>query len=260
MTKSTKILAGLGVVAALGVSALPLCSYADEASVSGNVLLAVEVEPAIAMTITGNNDDNSHYAAGATATGVDVYSDIEGNTYGKVDGHATDSSTGSATTSTAGEAPNTYTIYNTAGTAISSSYAKLVPNSVYIGNSTNNFASNITVYTNDASGYTLSVKDADSTLTLANSGESIAAGTTIKAGTSAWGYAVDTVPTVGTGDHAGEYTYTAITAADVTVKTKTNGKTSGGEGTVVYYGVSTAADQAAGVYTDTITYTAVTNN
>lgn len=58
MSKSKTILAGLGVVAALGVAALSLSSYAaiTPASVAGNVDLYVEVQPAIAITIAGNND------------------------------------------------------------------------------------------------------------------------------------------------------------------------------------------------------------
>ena len=108
----------------------------------------------------------------------------------------------------------------------------------------------------------MNVKDTDSTtaLTKVGSTETIPAGvpesgdTTfdLSAGTAAWGYVIDTASTTGAG-------YTPISATDALVKTRAT-KTSGGEQTTVYYGVATASDQATGVYTDTIVYTATTNN
>jgi len=59
MTKTTKIIAALGVVAGLGVAALPLSSYA--ATVSGNVNVSAQVTDSIAMRIM-SNADNSNYA------------------------------------------------------------------------------------------------------------------------------------------------------------------------------------------------------
>ncbi|MBQ6355387.1 hypothetical protein IJJ18_03195 [Candidatus Saccharibacteria bacterium] len=57
MSKTTKIIAALGVVAGIGVASLPLASYAEgETSVSGNVRLEVEISPAIAMRIHSNAD------------------------------------------------------------------------------------------------------------------------------------------------------------------------------------------------------------
>ena len=235
MTKSKTILAGLGVVAALGTAALPLASYATE-TISGNVDLYVEVLPAIAMTIAGNNDGNSSYGSGNGA--VDVFNPVTAAS-SSIDGHTTPA---------------------TATSVASSSYASILPNAVLNGNDDNGFKSTIKVYTNNASGYTLNVKDADNTLALTkvSSTETIPAGTesegslSLTAGTAAWGYKIDTASADGTG-------YKAITASDVQVKTKAT-PTSNGEETKVYYGIATASDQATGVYTDTITYTATTNN
>ena len=237
MSKTTKIIAALGVVAGLGVAALPAFTYAAQ-SVNGNVDVVVDVLPAIAMTIEGNNDDNSHYANSYGA--IDVFNPVTAAS-SEIDGHTTPA---------------------TATTVTSSSWASMLPNAVVDGNDTNEFKSTINVYTNNASGYTLNVKDADSTLALTKVGstETIPAGvpesgeTTfdLAAGTAAWGYVIDTASTDGTG-------YKAISATDAQVKTRPT-KTSGGEETVVYYGVATASDQATGTYTDTIIYTATTNN
>ena len=232
MSKSTKIIAALGVVAGLGVAALPAFTYAAE-TVTGNVDLYVDVVPAIAMTITGNNDDNSHYGSGNGA--VDVFNPA-GAASSSIDGHPT---------------PATPT------TTASSSWASMLPNAIVDGDDTNGFKSTITVYTNNASGYTLNVKDADATLALTKVGstETIPALTAdgdITPGTAAWGYKIDTAATEGVG-------YKAIKATDAQVKTRAT-KTSGGEQTKVYYGVATASDQATGTYTDTIVYTATTNN
>jgi len=232
MSKTTKIIAALGVVAGLGVAALPAFTYAAE-TVSGNVDLYVEVLPAIAMTITGNNDDNSHYGSGNGA--VDVFNPATAAS-SSIDGHTTPAA---------------------ATTVASSSWTSLLPNAVANGNDTNGFKSTITVYTNAAGGYTLNVKDADATLALTKVGSTetipaLAADGNLVAGTAAWGYKIDTASADGT-------SYKAISATDAQVKTKAT-PTSGGEGTVVYYGVATASDQATGVYTDTITYTATTNN
>ena len=61
MSKTTKIIAALGVVAGIGVASLPLASYAEgETSVSGNVRIEVEISPAIAMRIHSNADDYTY--------------------------------------------------------------------------------------------------------------------------------------------------------------------------------------------------------
>ena len=241
MSKSKIAIAAFGTVAALGVAALPLASYATE-TVSGNVDLYVEVLPAIAMTIVGNNDGETHYGDSTNPThgAVDVFNPATAAS-SSIDGHTTPA---------------------TATTVASSSWAEMLPNAVVNGNDTNGFKSTIKVYTNNASGYTLNVKDSDSTLALTKVGstETIPAGTVtepattfdLAAGTAAWGYKIDTASNDGTG-------YKAIKATDAQVKTKAT-PTSGGEETKVYYGVATASDQATGVYTDTIIYTATTNN
>lgn len=285
MSKTTKIIAALGVVAGLGVAALPTFTFAEgEPSVNGEVDLYVEVTPAIAMTITGNNDDRTHYDDGkgtfvynvkevtvGTTSVVGLYERtgepgsyvytltedsvaVEGKTY--YEKVATSYVDVFAPNEAASSVIDGHTTPAAQMLGPSSSWIAMLPNAVANGNDTNGFKSTINVYTNADSGYTLSVKDKDSTLALSK----IGGGATIDAlesdgnltpGTDAWGYKVDTASPDGTG-------YKAIKATDATVKTKAT-KTTGGEETKVYYGVATASDQETGVYTDTLVYTATVN-
>ena len=222
--KSTKIIAAAGVVAGLGVAALPALTFAEgEQTVSGQVQVRADVLPAIAMTITGNNDVSPN-----TVGGVNVY---------------TPANTASVMGHTGGSE------YNSSVLETSGSKTSILPNAV---STANDFKSTITVYTNAAAGYTLTLKDSDATNALTNGANSIPAteSTTLTAGTAAWGYKVGSAATdwlavpVSTG-----------AAADI----KTDGASvQGGEATEVYYGVATAATQATGPYTDTIVYTATT--
>ncbi len=214
--KSTKIVAVAGVVAGLGVAALPALTFATT-SVAGQVNVKAEVSEAIAMTITGNADE--------TGEGVDVYLP---DGAAVIDGHT---------------ARN---LYVSTSLESSSSKATLLPNAA----DTTSATSDVTVYTNAANGYKLSVKDADSELALVNVDDNsakIPAGATITAGTAAWGYKV-----------ASATDFTAITASDAVLKT-TNAPTSNGDTTAMVYGISTASTQKTGLYTDTIVYTATTN-
>jgi len=205
MTKTTKIIAALGVVAGLGVASLPLSSYAA-ASVSGNAKVNVTVTEAISMTIKGTD---------SSSTTVDQYS---GATSG------TDNLTG-----------------NTINAGPASSSTPIAPNSKVEGTAST-FASKVTVYTNDTAGYKLTVKGA--TAELKNGSYTIPASATIAAGTSAWAF------------QGGDITaWTAMKTTDQTIKSSGT-KTTGGEATDVLYAVSTSADQAAGTYTDTLTFTA----
>lgn len=253
MSKSKIILASLGVVAGLGTAALPLASYAEQVSrsVSGNVDLFVEVQPAIAMTISGNNDNHSGYDGEHTEGTIDVFSpanasyDTEKYT---VDGHQENH---------VGDATENATL---ASRTFSSSYASLLPQSVLLGDRSaatpeNNFGSTVTVYTNNATGYNLTLEDGDDDTYLNKIGgvagtDRIAAGTTLTAGTSNWAYKVTasaaTSPdAAGTSDKA---TWTAIaenggTGADAAAKAASikiaheDNKTNNGTEYIVDYAV-----------------------
>ncbi len=291
MSKTTKIIAALGVVAGLGVAALPAFTYAaDPASTTGNVEVDVEVLPAIAMTITGNNDNSAKYtpdpeyvavsnpAGSPTAQGwfersgsgteQDPYtytasSDTEINdqkTYYQTVFHATDNFSASGTID----------IHTTPATAIvgtSSSYAQLLPNSVFIGNgdASNGFRSTITVYTNANSGYNLTLNDSDATNALTQiveAGETpetipaINNATSFTAGTKAWGYKV--ASRHGSAASDTDWLAVPVAGAQAAAISTFDTKTTNGDQTIVDYGVATSADQATGIYTDTIIYTATT--
>ena len=297
MSKTTKIIAALGVVAGLGVAALPAFTFAEgEPSVTGNVDVVVEVQPAIAMTITGNNDDDSHYPN----SGADRFTEVE--TPGEaspvtqgwyelvsdeyvptsditvVSGKKYYSFTGTyrpvdtfAPGDVAGKTLDGHTIPPFAITGPSSSYAAILPNAKVEGSAGNGFRSTVTVFTNANGGYTLSVKDADSITALTHtSGAATGAiptqGSALTPGTAGWNYDVirhgqtsgdpgEFVPTEG--GTTEELTNQAITTENVVIDNWT-GKTSSGRDTVVDYNVATSGDQATGVYTDTIIYTATT--
>lgn len=231
MSKTTKVIAALGVVAGLGVAALPAFTYA--AQVSGNADVIVEVGDAIAMSIVGNQDgvQDSGY------NNVKIKS-AEINNIAGVD----------------------VTSYVTTGAATSGSKVSMLPNSVINGGfgaaDAQGFKSTINVYTN-ANAYNLTINDADSTLALVNQSDSsatIPAGTesegsfSLVAGTPAWGYKVDAATESADG-------YKAITASPVEIKYAANDATQ----TVVNYGVATSSTQKTGIYKDTIVYTATTN-
>ncbi|MBR3233908.1 hypothetical protein IKG12_03575 [Candidatus Saccharibacteria bacterium] len=238
--KSTKIIAAAGVVAGLGVAALPAMTFASE-TVNGSVDLYAEVKPAIAMTIVGNNDTNSHAGTAGTNAAVAVKAPTEATKIGNTD-------------------ISSYEV--TTASKASSSWVDVLPNAYVDGDDTNGFKSTITVYTNNQGGYHLAVKAPTSTaLTRVGTStqptipagvpESGQATFDLEGGTAAWGYVVNTAATDGEG-------YSPVTTSDVDIQT-TSAPTTSGDVTTVYYGVATAADQATGQYKGTITYTATTN-
>ena len=241
--KSTKIIAAAGVVAGLGVAALPALTFA--VGVNGQADIYAEVLPAIAMTIVGNNDDTD---------GAGTSSEQEYTTNPVTAGVGVSAPNG--VTAIGSYIPSSMDIAN----GRSSSYIFLLPNATVDGNDTNGFKSTVTVYTNATSGYHLAIKaDTSTDLTKIGASDVIPAGTItspattfdLSAGTAAWGYKVNTSATGGVG-------YKAITLSDVDIETTATASTSG-DATEVYYGVATAADQATGVYKGTVVYTATTN-
>ncbi|MBR5408895.1 hypothetical protein IK112_03075 [Candidatus Saccharibacteria bacterium] len=277
MSKSTKIIAALGVVAGLGVAALPMATFATYTpkSVSADADIYVEIPEAIAMTITGNNDNNGHVAGGYTSTGADVFNPIDGS-IPSVDTHAFPQ-----TCEDDDSNPDTPDVCTYAPVTASSSWTQLTQNSKVDGDGTNGFKSDVTVYTNAVGGYDLTIASTNLTPESTASYKTylehqedatkqIAAGTTISAGTSNWAYKVATLAKTAAENNgsttadAATGNYTAITTSAVTIDgINTNTGSTGaaqahGRTATVYYGVSTAADQAAGLYKTSVTYTATT--
>ena len=109
-------------------------------------------------------------------------------------------------------------------------------------------SSSVKVNTNNLSGFTLNIKDSDSETGLTGDSGTIAAGTVLDGTESAWAYKG--------GDTAA---YTAITTADVALKTTDAPTTAAGETVEITFGVAADEDQAAGTYTGGVTVTAVAN-
>lgn len=291
MSKSTKIIAALGVVAGLGVAALPAFTYAAQtpAATTGDVDVLVEVQPAIAMTITGNNDSGSLSGDGAFAADAvtpegaenpseEGWYELVGEAPNQIYVLTTDTEIASGKTyyeytggyrsvdsfSPAGAAGKTIDTHTApAGSIIgtSSSYVSMLPNALA------NTTSTVTVYTNNTSGYKLSVKangSADMTqqdVSAPDTPDTIAAiSSTPAVGTPGWGFKV----AAGEGSHAGSVVSgfeadNDMTTSDQDIVTS-SAKTSSGDQWVVTYDVATKADQATGLYKVNLTYTATTDN
>lgn len=294
MSKTTKIIAALGVAAGLGVAALPAFTFADGPSVNGNVQIDVEVQPAIAMTISGNNDSGTTsyadtYTVAETVVGTtDVTgmyewdstnseyiatedtTALEGKTYYNAPvaptyGTAKVAAPAGATTIDGQDLSNfTKGASGVTAALTSSSFLQILPNQAIEGDRSaqtpsNDFGSTITVYTNAASGYTLSVKDADNVTSLMHTSGNYSIPTgadAVVAGTAKWNFDSTTV----TSSYA-DKTAQAMPANSGTavVIDQTDAKTNNGSTTIVDYNVATAGDQATGIYTDTIVYTATCN-
>jgi hypothetical protein len=138
------------------------------------------------------------------------------------------------------------------------------------GGSQTSSSDTVSVSTNNAAGYALTFANADTTLTLTNGGDTIAAHTGTQASPTAlannsWGYAVATV---------GGFDASYSTLSNVTSSTtkwagvpssaspntlKSTAATASGDTTTVWYSVKADTTKPNGTYSDTVTYTATTN-
>ena len=129
----------------------------------------------------------------------------------------------------------------------------------------------VSVSTNNASGYYLTLADSDATTTLANGGNSIAAhagtqGTPTTLANNSWGYRVDGAGGFGAGPASAEtnvdtlaLTWAGVPATGSPNTLKTTGSTASNDTTTVWYGAKADTSKPNGVYTGTVTYTATTN-
>lgn len=117
----------------------------------------------------------------------------------------------------------------------------------------------ITVSTNNASGYTLSLEADDATTTLTNGTDTLAAqGASGALANNSWGYSLDaTAAQTNVATLTG--TWEGVPAAGAATSLKTTATTAAAEATDVWYGVKADTTKESGVYTGTVTYTAVTN-
>lgn len=127
----------------------------------------------------------------------------------------------------------------------------------------------VAVSTNNTTGYTLSMSDGDTNTSLVSGSNTIGAhGGTFAAPTAltgnAWGYAIAggnfTASYTAETNNASSTTKWAGVPSSASPQTlKTTASTASGDTTTVWYGVRATAAQAAGTYSDTVTYTATTN-
>lgn len=189
MSKMSKAIAALGVVAGLGVAALPLSSYA--VSDTANTTAQAIVGDSIAITV-----------ADATVT----------------------------------------------------------MNNVMANQDVNEASTNITVQTNNAAGYQLQIKDADSELALKTSdgtgtASGIAAGIPTK-GTNAWGFKASS--TSSNVDASSSDAYRAIKTSNQILAEGSAASANEGDKITLTFGVTVDTTIAAGTYSDEVTLTAST--
>lgn len=128
----------------------------------------------------------------------------------------------------------------------------------------------VSVSTNRTTGYTLTMKDADTSSNLVSGGNNItphtgtpAAPTALANGT--WGYAVaggNFDATYAAESNAGSSTtkWAGVpTSSGSAVTLKTTATTASADTTTVWYAAKVNTSQAGGTYTDTVRYTATTN-
>lgn len=120
----------------------------------------------------------------------------------------------------------------------------------------------VNVTTNNSAGYKLSLNDSDATTALTNANaDTIAASTAVPATPAAlsvntWGWRVDGVAGFGV---AGTDSWAGVTATAFDIKTTAVETAGTGEATSVQYAVKVDLSKPSGTYTDTVTYTAITN-
>jgi hypothetical protein len=128
----------------------------------------------------------------------------------------------------------------------------------------------VSVSSNNATGYTLTLADGDATTTLTKGSDTIAAHagtqtTPTPLANNSWGYHVDSVGGFGTGGAAesnvtsSTIKYAGVPASGSANTLKTTATTASNDTTTVWYGVKADTSKPNGTYTDTVTYTATTN-
>jgi hypothetical protein len=157
----------------------------------------------------------------------------------------------------------------TVASVVSVSSSGTVPISVTPtgGGATASASDTVSVDSNNASGYDLTLVDADSTYTMAGflasdgvttNGDTLAKtagtyGSPAALDANSWGWRVDNLGTFGTG---GTSTYAGIPATGSAQNIRTTSTTASGEVTTVKYAVKVDTTKKSGIYKDTVTYTA----
>lgn len=139
-----------------------------------------------------------------------------------------------------------------------------------VGGVVSSSSDTVTVNTNNATGYTLTLEDADASTTLVSGGNnftahsgSFASPTALANGT--WGYAIasaggfDASYSTENSNASSTSKWAGVPANGSAVTIKTTGTTATNDTTTVWWAAKADSSQPNGTYTDTVTYTATTN-
>lgn len=139
-----------------------------------------------------------------------------------------------------------------------------------VGGVVSSASDTVTVSTNRTTGYTLTLKNADTSTSLVSGGNNITAHTGTPAAPTAltngtWGFAIagapfDTSYSAETNNGSSTSLWAGVPSSSGTAATlKTTSSTATNDTTTVWYAVKANSSQPNGVYSDTVTYTATTN-
>ncbi len=129
----------------------------------------------------------------------------------------------------------------------------------------------VTISTNNSAGFTLSLAETTASSNLVSGGNTIAATTgtyasPIALAANRWGYRVDSLGSFGAGPTSaisnaaiGALTYAAVPATASPQTLKTTATTAVNNVTTVWYSLAVNTSTPSGTYTNSVTYTAVTN-
>lgn len=128
----------------------------------------------------------------------------------------------------------------------------------------------VTVNTNNSTGYDLTLANTDTTLTLQNGGNTIAAhtgtyGSPSTLANNSWGWRVDGLGSFGAGPSSAETnqanlagSWAGVPSSASPQNIKSTSSTATNDVTTVWYGVKADSTKTNGTYTDSVTYTATT--
>lgn len=169
---------------------------------------------------------------------------------------------------------NTTTVSSSIGSVISlfSTSGTVNINATPTGSGVQTIASDtVTISTNNSAGFTLSLAETTAASALTSGGNTIPAttgtqGTPIALTANRWGYRVDGLGGFGAGPTSavsnqaiGSATFAAVPATASPNTLKTTATTATNNVTTVWYGVAVNTATPTGTYTNSVTYTAVTN-
>ena len=282
MSKSTKIIAALGVVAGLGVAALPLSSYAAEGdgTISGSVTIGANITSSIAMRIQSAADDYTYTVVaepGENNPSEKGWYVENGGVYTLSEDTSVQSGTTYYTRSSGqygfiGYSPAASLSSSDDAAVAGPSNAGVLQLAAFQADTTSLY-SDIQVRSNTGS-FSLTLKDADDNTNLNLATPSNAAGEFIPTdavepvanAAASWGVISETGATATEeGRTTGEIsTWSAMPASNAAQPLTVLANGSNGAGaystaTRVYYGV-TAGSTKVGTYTDTVQYTATAIN